>query len=354
MVIGRPASWTSRLSTQREGLLRLPCPVLDADVHLTAASVSAPGLQARMAATPDYFHGRPMDAEELLAEMDRAGVRLALAWQNPAATFSSGAEAENARALAAANDAVAAAAEAHPGRFLAAGWIDPRALGPERAREEVRTCARERGMFVIKLNPAQNAYPMDGAEVAAVVDAIAAEGAVPAFHFGADTPFTPPAALEALARRLAPHPLIAVHGGGGGASYLEQEAMAAEARAVALRCPNIFVVHSAKRDAHMAADLIAFAAAGPEAWARLALGSDAPYGRMAWNFGGGRALVEQLADSRHPETARRPGFPGFPTGAVADYLGGNAARFLARAIGHFLRHHGQEATGAAELNPSSP
>jgi len=332
-----PAAWRHRLSLQRHRLLQPLPPVLDADVHLSGSLPKRPALEARAAATPDYFHGRPMDAAELIAEMDLAAIDLALAWQNPAATPSSGTPDENARCLAQANDAVAAAAEAHPGRFLAAGWIDPKALGPGRAREEVRACARGRGMFVIKMNPAQNAYPLDAHEVADVLEAIVAEGAVPAFHIGADTPFTPPSALERLARQVHPHPLIAVHGGGGGASYLEQEVMAAEFRALFLRSDNLFVVHSAKRDTHMASDLLAFAAHGPGAWARLALGSDAPYGRMAWNIAGGRALLEQLADPRHPETRRRQRFPGFPPRAVEDYLGGNAARFLAAAIERFLQ-----------------
>ncbi len=333
------SSWRDRLRQQRDRLLRQPAPVLDADVHLTAPEILPEPLRARSAADPDYFHGRTIDAEAILAEMDLAGIDLALIWQNPAATPSDGTPEANAAALLAANLAVAQAAVRHPDRFLAAAWVDPRALGPNLAEDLVRTCCREHGMFVVKMNPAQNAYPMDSEQVVRVVEAIVQEGAVPAFHFGADSPYTPPSALEVLAQRFAPHPLIAVHGGGGGASYLEQETMAATTRRVALEHDNIFIIHSAKRDTHMASDLLAFAAAGPAAWARISLGSDAPYGRMSWNFGGGRALIRQLQDPRHPETARRADFTGWPAEAEADYLGGNAARFLAAAIERFLVHH---------------
>lgn len=328
----------ARLEAQRLRLLRAPVPVIDADVHLTHPGAWPPALRARAESSPDYFHGRPLGPDELRAEMDLAGIDLALVWQNPSATAYGADPSANAVALHAANTAVAAAAVAHPDRFLAAGWTDPRALGVDGAIRLVRACTGELAMPIIKMNPAQNAYPMDHPDVLRVMDAIVAEGAVSAFHYGADSPHTPVAALGRVARHVAPHPVIAVHGGGGGASYLEQEALAAKSRRLFLRQDNLFVVHSAKRDTHMAADVLAFAAAGPAAWARLALGSDAPYGRMAWNFAGGRALLDQLADPRHPEQSRRPAPAPLSAAHTRDYLGGNAARFLARIIDTFLRH----------------
>lgn len=330
--------WPDRLRRQQRHLRERPSLVIDADVHLTPPEACSAAMRERARATPDYFHGRPLDAAELLAEMDLAGVDLALVWQNPAATAYGDDPVANAAALRAANVAVAAAASARPDRFLAAGWTDPRALGVEAAIDLVRVCARELGLPIIKLNPAQNAYPLDHDDVLRVVDAIVAEGATPAFHYGADSPFTPPEALERVARRVAPRPVIAVHGGGGGASYVDQETMAAESRALFLRQSNLFYVHSAKRDTHMASDILAFAERGPDAWHRLALGSDVPYGRMAWNFAGARALVEHLADARHPDQARRPRPVELSADHVADYLGGNAARFLGRTIDTFLRH----------------
>lgn len=326
--------WRERLAFQRNALRHVDQEWVDADVHLTPRCLRHPELAAREESEADYFHGRTMDAAEILAEMDLANVRWALVWQNPSATPPAASRKEAQAYLHAANEAVHAAAEIHPDRLVAAGWTDPKALGLEEALDMVRCCTRSWGMPVVKMNPAQNAYPMDCDEVLKVTDAIIAEGAVPAFHYGADTVFTPPEALGKLAHHVAPHPLIAVHGGGGGASYREQESMAAASRTLALIHDNLFVIHSAKRDVHMASDLLAFY--GTEACKRIALGSDAPYGRMAWNFGGAVSLLEQLANPQHPEQARRP-FPAvFTHEHQQDYLGANAARMLASAIDRLL------------------
>ncbi|MFN7134755.1 MAG: guanylate kinase, partial [Myxococcales bacterium] len=61
-----------RKKRQRDRLLRQPAPVLDADVHLTASEIVPEPLRARAAADPDYFHGRTIDADAVLAEMDLA------------------------------------------------------------------------------------------------------------------------------------------------------------------------------------------------------------------------------------------------------------------------------------------
>ena len=149
-------------------------------------------------------------------------------------------------------------------------------------------------------------------------------GGVPAFHFGADTEFTPAEGLERIARHVEPSLVIAVHMGGGGASYLEAEDLYRNARAIGLRQPNIFYVLSAKRDTHMESDLIAYQLAGEPFCKNIACGSDAPYGRQSFNFGGFRAMFETFnRNDKHvdPRVRDNPGL--FSQESVKAYLGGN-------------------------------
>lgn len=305
--------------------------VIDGDVHATdPASVPQP-LRVRLDADPNYFHGRPLAAEELLWEMDAAGVDAALCWQNPAAT-PYGADAEaNRAALWAANRYVAAAAARWPRRFIPAGWTDPRALGRDSAIALARGCIEELGCVVVKMNPAQNAYPIDDPDVLAVVDAIVALGAVPAFHYGADTAFTPAEGLERVAARHPGHSVIGVHMGGGGGHFVASEPLYQATRALGLRRPNLFWILSARRDTHSESDLIAYREAGAPFDRAIALGSDAPYGRMSWNFGGWRAMLATLRDAAHPDPRIRARPAMFDDAAVARFMGGNLAALLVAA-----------------------
>ncbi|MBM3854079.1 MAG: hypothetical protein FJ399_13150, partial [Verrucomicrobia bacterium] len=63
---------------------------IDADVHVTDVAAMTAELRRRYEATPNYYHGRPISADEALAEMSLAGVDAALVWQNPAATVYAG------------------------------------------------------------------------------------------------------------------------------------------------------------------------------------------------------------------------------------------------------------------------
>jgi predicted TIM-barrel fold metal-dependent hydrolase len=304
--------------------------VIDADVHITDLDCLDGVQRHRYQTTPDYYHGRPISAEDALREMNMAGVDMALAWQNPAATVYGGSLEANTRALTEANRYVLESARRYPDRLIPAGWVDPKACGLDNTLELVERLVVEFGFLIVKLNPAQNGYPIDGPLALAVVDRIVAAGAVPAFHFGADTPYTPAEGLRCLAERHPDRPLIAVHMGGGGASQLEAEELYCAARQLGLECPNIRYVFSAKRDTHIESDLIAYQLAGEPLSSHLFCGSDAPYGRMTWNFGGFRAMFRSLIDCEAHTDARvrtRPGL--FTPEAARNYLGGNFARFAA-------------------------
>lgn len=318
--------------------------VIDGDAHPSNPDLFPPDVRERVAASPNYYHGRPITGPELIAEMDQAGVDMALCWQNPAVLRYGDDRDANARALAAANRYIAELSDAHPTRIITAGWTDPKALGLEGALALARTCVTEWGCPVVKMNPAQNAFPIDSDEVLAVVDEIVAHGAIPAFHYGADTPHTPAEGLEAVAARHPDHPVIAVHMGGGGAHYVEADPLYLASRELGLRRSNIFYILSAKRDTHIESDLVAYRLAGPPYSRNIAVASDVPYGRITWNFGGFRGLFAALRDgARHndPRLRERPDL--FDAEAVQDFMGRNLADLVLAADRRILALAGEAA-----------
>lgn len=330
MPLSRPAARNveRRLAHMRANRDRL---VIDGDVHPSDEAALPAEIAARLA-DPNYFHGRPLLSSALIPTMDLAGVDMALCWQNPAVLPYTDDHAENAVRLTGANERIAALAAAHPDRVIPAGWTDPKALGTERAMALASYCVIELGMPVVKMNPAQNGYPIDDPMTMAVVDRIVDLGAIPTFHFGSDTAFTPPEGLERVARRRPDHPVIAVHMGGGGGHFVEAEPTYQGARALGLRQPNIFYILSALRDVHLVNAMIAYTAAGAPYAANLAAGSDTPYGNMVWNFGGFRAVLAGLGQGAvygDPRLAAQPNL--FGKRAVANILGGNLADLVIAA-----------------------
>ena len=306
--------------------------VIDADTHPSDLSALSSEAAQRRAGSANYYHGRAISADELIAEMDASSVDMALSWQNPAATHYVGDSQANYAALEAANRAVFEAAADHPNRIIPAGWTDPKALGIDGARRMVDRCADEFGVAVMKLNPAQNAFAIDSEPVVAVVDHIVARGLTPAFHYGADTPYTPPEGFAAIARRHPDVSVIGVHMGGGGAGYVEAEDHALASRRMLFELANVFFIESAKRDTHIESDLIEAAHMPGEAWRRIAVASDAPYGRIAWNFGGYRQMFATLRDgARHtdPRLRERPDL--FDHEKVAGFMGDNVRALVVKA-----------------------
>jgi predicted TIM-barrel fold metal-dependent hydrolase len=311
--------------------------VIDADVHISDLDSLNNARRLRYDSTSDYYHGRPISAEDAVREMDMGGVDMALIWQNPSATTYPGDADANTDSLARANRYIHDSALRFPDRFIPAGWVDAKACGLANTFALIDTLIRDFGFAIVKLNPAQNRYALDSSESLSVVDYIVKRGAIPAFHFGADTPYTPAEALRRVAERHPDRPLIAVHMGGGGAGYLEAEPLYEMARLLGLQYPNIRYVFSAKRDAHIESDLIAYQLAGEPFCRHLFCGSDAPYGRMTWNFGGFRAMFASLLDGARHTDPRVRACPGlFTPDAVRNYLGGNFARMAADAYRSLL------------------
>lgn len=311
--------------------------VIDADTHATDLKAMHPALRDRLVKEPNYYHGRPVSAEDLISEMDMSGVNMALIWQNPAATFYPGTQLGNFDCLLLANRYIFETAQKYPTRFIPAGWTDPKSLGIENAKKLARICVEEFGFAVVKMNPAQNEFPIDSDPVIEVFDYIVSLGAVPAFHFGADTKYTPAQGLANLAKRYPAHPVIGVHMGGGGASYPAADELYFQARKLGLECPNIRFVLSAKRDTHIESDLITYTLAGEPFGKNLFCGSDAPYGRMSWNFGGFNAMFQSLINGQsHTDNRVRENPNAFTAEIARNYMGCNLAGFMIEVYKNIL------------------
>jgi predicted TIM-barrel fold metal-dependent hydrolase len=310
---------------------------IDADTHISNfANFPAPLLEA--AIQPDYYQGKPISAEDLLCEMKMARVDMSLIWQNPAATVYYNNPEKDFQSLLEANQYIFDTVQKYPDRFLGTGWTDPKALGIEGAKKLASVFVKEFGFPVVKLNPAQNAFPIDSNQVIEVTEHIISLGAIPAFHYGGDTPYTPPSGLARLANRFPETPIIAVHMGGGGSAYVEGEYHYLETRKIGLEHPNLKFILSARRDTHSESDLITFQASGEPFSNNICCASDAPYGRQTWNFGGYRLMFESLKNGAEHTDIRLQQNPGlFTDEAISGYMGGNITRIYLKAYQLMLK-----------------
>ena len=163
-------------------------------------------------------------------------------------------------------------------------------------------------------------------------------GAIPVFHYGADTEYTPASGLGALATRYPEHPIMAIHMGGGGAGYVEAEQLYHDSRALGLKYPNIKYVLSARRDTHTESDLITYQLAGEPFSKNICCASDAPYGKQSWNFGGYRLMFETLKDGANHPDKRLNENPGlFDNQAVSNYMGKNFAELTIWAYQNIIK-----------------
>ncbi len=322
--------------------------VIDGDTHPTNLQRLEGDILEKYQGTPNYYHGRPISHEELLKEMDASGVDMSLTWQNPAAIQYTNDEQSNFQKLLQANQDIAMYAEKFPQKFIPAGWTDPKALGIDNARKLAEICVREFGFPIVKMNPAQNGYPIDSEEVVIIINHIVKLGATPAIHFGGDTTFTPATGLKQLAFLHPGHPLIAVHMGGGGSHYVDGEELYIQTRELGLQHPNLFFILSAKRDCHIESDLIYYTLAGRPFTDNLACGSDAPYGKVSWNYGGFERMFQSLSRGEaHPDKRLQLNPMLFTQEIIQGYLGRNLAELVIGSCNRVL-----EVQGAAKIRSS--
>ena len=303
--------------------------VIDADTHISNVDYLAEPYRSRYYETDNYYHGKPISAEDLLAEMKMAGVDMSLVWQNPAVTPYGNDRKVNFKTLLSADRYLFEMDLKYPGKFIPGGWTDPKNLGVDLAIKMAEICVKEFGFLFVKMNPAQNEYPIDSDSVVTVFKKIVELGAIPAFHFGSDTPFTPAEGLEKLALLHTEHPVVGIHMGGGGPSYMDGEEHYNKARELGLRHPNIKFIESAKRDTHIESDLITYQLAGEPFSRNICCASDAPYGRQTWNFGGYRAMFKSLIDGANHTDKRVQNNPNLFTEEVAqNFMGRNFAEMV--------------------------
>ena len=251
--------------------------IIDADVHIS----------------PTPQGGNSITVDELLRRMDRAGVAKAVTWLQPPYVRDE---------IDQGNAYVARAMREHPDRILGFGWADPN-LGVARAIDDVRRAVEEHGCYGVKLNGAQNGYPIDDPVLAMpVIEAVARAGTVLALHVGADAyDHTHPSRVATIARAYPALRILVVHM--GGAAFHD---LSAPAIAVAAEHPNLTLVGSAVRSQPI---LRAIRSLGAD---RVCFGSDTPFELMHVELARYRALL----DGELPDAAR------------ARVLGGNVAHLL--------------------------
>jgi hypothetical protein len=246
--------------------------IIDADVHLSPLR-----------------EGNRITVDELLRRMDRSGVERALAWLQPAYF----------RDVEGGNRYIYECAHRYPERIIGFGWVDPH-FGLEKSLDEVKRCTEEYGFVGVKLNGAQNEFPIDDEQVCLpLIEAIVETGKLLAFHIGADSfENTHPFRLAKIARRYPQATILAVHMGGAAVPDLSRAMLE-----FAQECPNIYLVGSA---VSAPAVLRAIQHLGPE---RVLFGSDTPFQLMHVEVARYRALLEDLpseaADLVLGENARR-------------------------------------------------
>ena len=250
--------------------------LIDADVHIS----------------PTPQGGNSITIDELLRRMDRCGVDKAVTWLQPPYVRSE---------IDAGNAYVVRAMREHPDRILGFGWADPN-LGVERAIEEARR-ALDQGCYGVKLNGAQNGYPIDDPRLAMpIIEMIAGAGSVLALHVGADAyDDTHPARVARIARAFPELRILGVHM--GAAAFHD---LSAAAIAVAEEHPNLTLIGSAVRAIPI---LTAIRGLGAD---RVCYGSDTPFELMHVELAKYRALLDSEIT---PEE-------------MAGVMGGNIARVL--------------------------
>ena len=313
---------------------------IDADTHISDTANLPEPLKQQFLESDNYYHGKPISAEDLIAEMRMAGVNMCLSWQNPAVTLYGADREQNFDTLLKANQYLFDMDAKYPNRFIPGGWTDPKNLGEDLAIKMAEICVKELGFLFVKMNPAQNEYPIDSDAVVTVFNKIIELGGIPAFHFGGDTPYTKAEGFEKLALLHPAHPVVGIHMGGGGPSYMEGEIHYQKAREIGLKNPNIKFIQSAKRDTHIESDFITYQLAGEPFSKNIFCASDAPYGRQTWNFGGFRLMFESLKDGANHTDKRLQQNPTlFSDQVVQNYMGRNFAEFTVEWYERLLKKY---------------
>ncbi|PRY90689.1 amidohydrolase family protein [Mongoliibacter ruber] len=302
--------------------------IVDTDTHISDLNKVSESMKLKMTSSVNYFQGKPISAENLLEELEISKVDMALTWQNPSCIDYVEDQDKNFEMLMSANEYIYCSSRRYPQKFIPAGWVDPKALGVKNCLKALDILILEYGFPIVKMNPAQNQFYLDSPEVFEIVEKIVALKAVPAFHIGSDTPYTPISALEKLAEKFLDSPILAVHMGGGGAGYNEAEINYHSIRQLGLVYSNLKFPLSAKRDTHIESDIISFERKGYPFNQNLYFASDAPYGKISWNVWGFKGLLKEMRSLSNSGNSFPENKVKIDEDVQKRILGGNFCRFI--------------------------
>ncbi len=194
--------------------------------------------------------GRSYTADELLRDMDRAGVDRALAIPFPVVEDQRGA-----------HDLIGRAVAAHPDRLAGAACLYPY-ISEADFRAEVRRCRERYGFVALKLQPQYHGLNPVAESSGFLFEAALENQMAVVCHTGSGVPFALPSLFMMPARRFPQLAIVLAHAGGG---VFVQEAIVA-----ASFCPNITLELSTLMPHHIL-EVLAHAPAS-----RLMIGSDLP------------------------------------------------------------------------------
>ena len=218
--------------------------IIDADCHISSKK----------------FISIALTGDELVAQMDRAGIDRAVVWLAPPYTKDINPE----------NRSIYQNMQKYPDRLIGFGWANPR-LGKRATDRAIRQCFEEYGFYGIKFNGAQDEYVIDDPVlVLPHIELAASYGKPIAFHIGADYyENTHPTRLGNIAGNFPEIHFLMVHMGGAGLPTLERSAIE-----VACQHDNITLVASGIPET---AIWRALRILGP---GRICFGSDTPFRMM--------------------------------------------------------------------------
>jgi predicted TIM-barrel fold metal-dependent hydrolase len=248
--------------------------LIDADCHISSHK----------------FDNLAITADELIEQMDRAGIDKSIVWLKP--PYDKNIDPEN--------RAIYDAMRKYPGRLLGFGWANPN-LGKDRTRDTIKQCFEEYGFYGIKFNGAQDGYVIDDLKVLPHIEEAAKYGKMLAFHIGADFyENTHPYRLGNIASQLPQTQFFMIHMGGAGTPPLSRSAIE-----TAQKYNNITIIGSA---IPFGAVLQAIETLGTE---RVCFGSDTPFQIMHVCLAAYRALMRDIDEAGQSQV-----------------LGGNVVRLL--------------------------
>ena len=131
------------------------------------------------------------------------------------------------------NEEVAAAAAAHPDRFIPLVYLNPHE-GEEECLRKMRRYVDELGFHGVKMNPLRHAFVADDAIVDPIMKA-AEERHIPVFIHSGHPPYSLPWSIALLAERWPSVPTVMIHMGHGHGVYIDA------ALKMAKRIPNIYL-----------------------------------------------------------------------------------------------------------------